>query len=141
MNSESGELLSVATALRQWREGHGRAAPPTELQKRSVRLLQEHSWDEVCGTLGVGRSTLCSWRRSHSDEVKSRRHRSRRASPAADSGEVGLQVVEVPLPLSRLEIEVKLPSGLTVLLRGDDMHGVALGEIISRVVAEAGAFR
>ena len=62
------ELKRTALSVRIWRRGHPAepmADMPVELQHNVVRLLEGHSWDEVCEAVGIGKSSLSILRKRH----------------------------------------------------------------------------
>lgn len=143
------ELKAIALAVRRWRKTHQSpmAQLPTELQRNVVRLLEANSWDEVCGTVGVNRSQLSIWRRSHRDhlQLKPRRFsRKRRPQPKVSSprklrrrrSNPPTDFIEVALPPSApaLDVELKLPTGIVVHARsGGDID--ALAGFVTRLLA------
>ena len=70
------ELKRTALAVRMWRRNHpakSMAGMPVDLQQNVVRLLESHSWDEVCAAVGIGKSSLSLLRRRHCDDLQLRR--------------------------------------------------------------------
>ena len=105
------ELRRTALAVRMWRRNHP-AEPmtgmPVDLQQNIVRLLEGHSWDEVCEAVGIGKSSLSILRRRHCEDLKLRRRvaprkrklrRTARSGSVRKEGTVRLARV-VPLPTS-----------------------------------------
>ena len=66
------ELRQTALAVRIWRKSHPAgptAGMPVDLQRKVVKLLESHSWDEVCEAVGIGRSSLSVLRKRHRDHL------------------------------------------------------------------------
>lgn len=147
----STELKKTALAVRHWRNQHSGPMRGLEvtLQQRVVRLLEDHSWDEVCTAVGVGRSQLSVWRRAHREHLQLRpRRRSqqdtrsrstsrsgRRSSPKPATG-----FIEVPLPLEapRHDVEIKLPTGIVVCARSGPGLA-AVGELVISLLDQSAA--
>ena len=145
------ELKRTALAVGIWRRNHpGRTtAMPVELQRNVVKLLEKHSWDEICGTVGISRSSLGNLRKRHGEHLQLRprpqaRRRVRRnarkpskrrqtRSPRTSAADF----VEIPVagPAPRLHVELKLPSGIVLHAHSDNDVG-AVGDFVARLLAD-----
>ncbi|MFC1611513.1 hypothetical protein ACFL6C_11185 [Myxococcota bacterium] len=105
-------LKRTALEVGIWRRSHPTgpmSGMPLELQRNVVKLLEGHSWEEVCEAVGIGRSSLSILRKRHCEDLQLRRRvaspsrRKRRRKSRSSSGRkkttVHLaQVVRLPGP-------------------------------------------
>ncbi len=146
------ELKATGITVRNWRMQHGgrMTGLPVDLQCRVVKLLEKHSWHEVCDAVGISKSQLSSWRCEHREHLQLQprprrspaqhtrpreRSSSRRATlqPAASFIELS-----VPTETACPDIEVKLPTGVIVRAR-NSANITAVAELVGRLVAAASA--
>ncbi|MFC1612068.1 hypothetical protein ACFL6C_13985, partial [Myxococcota bacterium] len=142
------EIKRTALATRVWRKNHSGpiADMPVELQREVVKLLESHSWDQVSDAIGISKSTLSVFRKRHREhlQLRSRRssgHRqvasrkrdlSRKKSPERPNGFIEVPVVSSP---SRLDVEIRLPSGIVVQASSGSDTG-AVGDFVARLLAD-----
>lgn len=144
------DLKKTAVTFRRWRMENDspRATAPLDLQRQVVKLLEAHSWDEVCQSVGISRSRLGQWRKEHYVELdlKPRKQvrRGRRGKkppqtkPTKPTHPAGFIEIAPLAPPAGLEVELRLGSGAVVHARsGNDAQ--ALGDFIARVLAGASA--
>ena len=140
------ELKGTALAVRQWRKEN--SGPMTglavDLQRRVVRLLEEHSWDEVCDAVGINKSQLAIWRRDHREHLQLRsrrvsRQRTKRPPPKGARMRPAPGFIELPITTEpRRDIEVRLPTGVVVCAGGNADLG-AVGELVARLLTQGAA--
>ena len=53
--------------------GGRRRRVPADVQQRAVKLLEQHSWSEVCEALDISQGLLGSWRLRHHKALKLKR--------------------------------------------------------------------
>lgn len=98
---------------------------PTAVQQRAVKLLERHSWSDVCEALDISQGLLGSWRLRHHKALGLKaRSRTKRTEGKGKSSPHAPAFLELtPTPSSKPEsdyIELRTPDG--TLLRA---HGTA----------------
>ena len=70
------DLKRTALEVGIWRRNHPTgpmSGLPVELQRNVVKLLESHSWDEVCEAVGINRVSLSVLRKHHREHLQLRR--------------------------------------------------------------------
>jgi hypothetical protein len=142
------DLKHTAVAVRVWRKNTQGSVKemPADLQRDTVKLLEAHSWEEVCQATGIGKSTLAFFRRCHRDQLqlrprrvpRKRRPARERTNPAMPGKTVNAEFLEVPLVgvHPRLHVELRLPSGVIVHAHSAVDPG-AVSAFVARLLADA----
>jgi hypothetical protein len=150
-NTMPTDLKRTALAARVWRKNAQGSIKdmPADLQRNVVKLLEDHSWEDVCQAVGISRSSLGYFRRCHRDQLQlrprvfSRKSRSvherHEARPTA-LGKANDDFIELPIvgAQPRLHVELRLPSGIVVHAHSAIDAG-AVCSFVSKVIADTAA--